>query len=322
MNRKAFVTGCAGFIGSQLCERLVGLGYETVGVDCLTDYYDPRIKQRNLQTLLRSDAFHFVPLDVATLDSQRHLLDGVTHIFHLAAQPGVRGSWGDNFDVYVRNNVLATQKLLELARHSIDLHKFVNASSSSVYGQIEEEQVSEEHGTHPHSPYGVTKLAAEHLCSLYEANYGMPTLSLRFFTVYGPRQRPDMAFNRLVHAVLKGGTFTVYGDGTQERDFTFVQDIIDGLVLAALHDTATGVYNIGGGHVVSLNEVIDEVQSITGRPINIQWLDAQKGDVQRTSADIRKIKRVLGYQPKVSIYDGLRAEVDYFATALKATTAT
>ena len=310
---KILVTGCAGFIGSHLCERLLAGGHKTVGIDALTDYYDPQVKLGHLDNLIEHRNFNFILGDVLNLDSYRAALDDANVVFHLAAQPGVRGSWGDSFDVYARNNILATQKLLEAARSARKLTKFVYASSSSVYGQIQAETVSEDYRTQPHSPYGVTKLAAEHLCSLYHANYGLPTISLRYFTVYGPRQRPDMAFHRLVRAALSGQPFSLYGDGTQERDFTYVQDIVDGLMLAAEHPTATGAYNIGGGHVVSLNEVIDLVQELTGKRVKLNRMEAQMGDVRRTSADTAKIRSVLGYRPNTSIRDGLSAEVEYFA---------
>jgi UDP-glucose 4-epimerase len=310
---KALVTGCAGFVGSHLCERLIANDIDTVGIDCLTDYYEPQLKLDNLSSLTPNPHFRFVLLDLLDINNHKQLLDEADLVFHLAAQPGVRASWGASFDTYLKNNVLATQQLLELARDAKRLRRFVYASSSSVYGQTHAEKVSEDYRTQPFSPYGVTKLAGEHLCSLYEANYGVPTISLRFFTVYGPRQRPDMAFNRLVNAALTGKTFSLFGDGTQERDFTFVQDIVEGLMRAALTENATGVYNIGGGHVVSLNEVISLVQELTGNEVKLQRMEAQKGDVRRTSADISKIQRVLGYEPKVQIRDGLRSEVDYFA---------
>lgn len=310
---KILVTGCAGFVGSHLCERLLEADFDVVGLDSLTDYYDPKVKLDHLNRLRMNPNFQFIMTDVLNVEAYQSELNEAVMVFHLAAQPGVRGSWGDSFDTYVRNNILATQKLLEAARGSRELIKFVYASSSSVYGQIQAERVTEEYRTQPHSPYGVTKLAAEHLCSLYQANYGLPTISLRFFTVYGPRQRPDMAFHRLVKAALTGQAFNVYGDGTQQRDFTFVRDIVEGLVLAALHPTAVGVYNIGGGHVVSLNEVIDLVEELTGVPVKLKHLAPQVGDVQRTSADTAKIQSVLGFHPKTSLREGLRAEVEYFA---------
>jgi UDP-glucose 4-epimerase len=314
---KALVTGCAGFVGSHLCERLIANDIDTVGIDCLSDYYEPQLKLDNLSSLAPNPHFRFVLLDLLDINNYKQLLDEADLIFHLAAQPGVRASWGASFDTYLKNNVLATQQLLELARDAKRLRKFVYASSSSVYGQTQAEKVSEDYRTQPFSPYGVTKLAGEHLCSLYEANYGVPTISLRFFTVYGPRQRPDMAFNRLVNAALTGKTFSLFGDGTQERDFTFVQDVVNGLMRAALTENAMGVYNIGGGHVVSLNEVISLVQELTGNEVKLQHMEAQKGDVRRTSADISKIQRVLGYQPQVQIREGLRSEVDYFAAKVR-----
>ena len=316
LHMNAIVTGCAGFIGSHLCERLLANGINTVGIDCLTDYYEPKLKLNNLSSLTSNSHFRFILADILDTNAYHELLDETDLIFHLAAQPGVRASWGVSFNVYLANNVLATQQLLERTRESKRLRKFVYASSSSVYGQIQAESVSEDYRTQPHSPYGVTKLAAEHLCSLYEANYGVPTISLRFFTVYGPRQRPDMAFNRLINAALTDRPFSLYGDGTQERDFTYIQDIVDGLISAAFTEGATGVYNIGGGHVVTVNEVINLVRELTGKEISIQRTEAQKGDVRRTSADISKIKSILGYQPKVHIKDGLRAEVEYFKALL------
>ena len=314
---KILVTGCAGFVGSHLCERLLEADFDVVGLDSLTDYYDPKVKLDHLNSLRKNPNFQFIMADVLNVEAYQSVLNEAVMVFHLAAQPGVRGSWGNSFDTYVRNNILATQKLLEAARGSRELIKFVYASSSSVYGQIQAERVTEEHRTQPHSPYGVTKLAAEHLCSLYQANYGLPTISLRFFTVYGPRQRPDMAFYRLVKAALSGQAFSVYGDGTQERDFTFVRDIVEGLILAGLHPTAAGVYNIGGGHVVSLNDVIGLVEELTGTALKLKHLEPQVGDVQRTSADTTKIQSVLGFHPSTSLRDGLRAEVEYFA-ALRA----
>ncbi len=312
---KVLVTGCAGFIGSHLCTRLLDQGYEVTGIDCLTDYYEPHVKLRNLDSIPRKRAFKFLQCDLITVDLAP-LADESAVIFHLAAQPGVRASWGKNFDTYLRNNVMATQRLLECAAACQGLKKFVFASSSSVYGEICQASVNEEHPTRPFSPYGVTKLAAEHLCSLYGQNYGLPVVSLRFFTVYGPGQRPDMAFARLIRAALTGASFTLYGDGTQERDFTYVDDVIEGLVRAAENGHARGVFNIGGGQVVSLNEVISLVQELTGRSVRIERTGEEKGDVRRTSADISKIASALGYRPRRDLQFGLALQIRHMEKLL------
>lgn len=307
----ALVTGCAGFIGAHLTKRLLDEGMEIYGIDALTDYYDPGIKRQNLKGLLAGRNFHFEGADINTADISP-IVEKADYIFHLAAQPGVRASWGSSFDSYTRNNITATQRLLEFAKDSKNLKKFLYASSSSVYGETTVEKVSEDHPTCPFSPYGVTKLAAEHLCSLYARNFGLPVVSLRFFTVYGPGQRPDMAFSRLITAAYSGSPFTVFGNGSQERDFTYVDDVVEGLYRVATTMDATGVYNIGGGHVVSLNDVIALVEEIIGKGIALSFLPSEKGDVRRTSADISKISRATGYKPQVSLREGLLRQVKSF----------
>lgn len=303
------MTGCAGFIGSHLCARLLGEGFQVVGIDSLTEYYDPKIKLASLDAIKSHPNFEFIQADLVTMDVEP-VAKQVGIIFHLAAQPGVRGSWGTNFDIYLRNNVAATQRLLECVKESNHLIKFVYASSSSVYGQIASIKVNEEHPTHPFSPYGVTKLAAENLCALYDRNYGVPCIALRFFTVYGPRQRPDMAFARLITAAFKGEEFSLYGDGSQERDFTYIEDILTGVILAGSStETTRGVLNVGGGHVASLNQVITMIEELTGRNIQIVKRPHAKGDLQRTSADISKIGNLLGYTPKYDLYEGVQQQV-------------
>lgn len=303
---KCLVTGCAGFIGSHLAERLLAEGYEVIGLDCLTDFYPRWIKQKNLSFLLHQPRFQFIEADLNQVELSE-LLDDVSYIFHLAAQAGVRTSWGENFSIYLKNNVQATQKLLEALKDK-KIEKLIYASSSSVYGLSPVFPMVETGPLQPISPYGVTKLAAEHLCYAYFKNYGVPALSLRFFTVYGPRQRPDMAFHKFLLALLKGETITLYGDGHQTRDFTYIDDIIEANILAMKRGKPGEVYNIGGGHQMELAAVIEIMEKISGRKAQIIWLDPQKGDVPNTLAMIDKAQKELGYQPKTELEKGLRQE--------------
>jgi UDP-glucuronate 4-epimerase len=301
------ITGVAGFVGSALARRLVAAGEEVVGVDCLTDYYDPGLKKDNLSTI-PADGFSFVREDVNTADLDS-LLAGVSVVFHEAGQPGVRKSWGEDFATYVDANVLATQRLLEAARRSRDLQRLVYASSSSVYGNALSYPTTENDVPRPHSPYGVTKLAAEHLCSLYASNFGVPTVSLRYFTVYGPGQRPDMAFNRFIRATLAGEPIEVFGTGEQVRDFTFVDDVVDANLRAASHDVRPGsMYNVSGGTSISVNEVLDVLSDIAGAPIEVRRGEAVAGDVRQTGGSADKIREELGWEPSVDIVSGLRAQ--------------
>ena len=312
MNPKCLVTGAAGFIGSHLAERLIAEGYEVVGVDCFTDYYPRPVKERNLAGLRNSDRFRFVEADLRTADLAA-LLEGVDCVFHLAAQAGVRASWGENFAVYTEHNVLATQRLLEAAkgRGIAKIAKFVYASSSSIYGDTPDLPMREDSLPHPISPYGVTKLAGEHLCQLYHANFGVPTVSLRYFTVYGPRQRPDMAFHRFIRAILEGEPLTVYGDGEQTRDFTYVSDAVEATLLAMRYASPGAIFNIGGGSQVSINYAIRLLERITGRKAIVDYQEAQHGDVRHTLADTSAAREVLGFAPKVGLEEGLRAQVTW-----------
>jgi nucleoside-diphosphate-sugar epimerase len=310
----ALVTGAAGFIGSHLSAALLDGGADVTGVDCFTDYYPRPIKEANVAPQLGRDRFRFVeaPLQTADLDA---LLDGVTHVFHLAAQAGVRKSWGRDFLAYTSHNVDVTQRLLEAVKDR-PIERFVYASSSSVYGDIAEIPMREDVRLQPVSPYGVTKLAAEHLCHLYHVNYGVPTVSLRFFTVYGPRQRPDMGFHRFIRAALTGQPISLYGDGEQTRDFTFVADIVAALVGSGDRGRAGAVYNIGGGSRVSINEVLAQIGRLTGRALDIRREPAQKGDMRDTYADTSRARQDLGFAPSYTLEAGLAAECDWLATEI------
>jgi UDP-glucose 4-epimerase len=313
---KALVTGSAGFIGSHLSEALVEAGAEVTGIDCFTDYYGRDIKERNLAGLMGRPGFtfHDAPLQTVALDP---LLKGVTHVFHLAAQAGVRKSWGDDFRTYTSHNVDATQRLLEASK-GLPLHRFVYASSSSVYGDVAQIPMREDAYLQPLSPYGVTKLAAEHLCHLYFANHGVPTVSLRFFTVYGPRQRPDMAFHRFIRAAFEGSPITLYGDGGQTRDFTYVADIVAANMAAGDRGRPGAVYNIGGGSRVSVLEVLELVGKLTGRPLQVRREETQKGDMRDTFADTTRARADLGFTPRYTLERGLADECAWLAELTRA----
>jgi UDP-glucose 4-epimerase len=301
---RALVTGGAGFVGSHLSERLLSEGAQVVAVDCFTDFYPRAIKERNLSAVRDKPKYEFVEADLNDADLEA-LLDGVTHVFHLAAQAGVRKSWGRDFQTYTRLNVDATQRLLE-ACVGKPIERLVYASSSSVYGDAVELPMREEALLQPVSPYGVTKLAAEHLCHLYFVNYRVPTVSLRYFTVYGPRQRPDMGFNRFFAAVLAGRPLVQYGDGLQTRDFTFVADAVAATATAAVRATPGGVYNIGGGSRVSVRDVFDMIARVSGRSVQIDHQPVQKGDMRDTYADTSRAERDFGFRPTVDLETGLR----------------
>ncbi len=303
---KCLVTGAAGFIGSHLSQFLVRNGMAVVGIDAFVDYYPREIKELNLSGIGNEQAFEFVEGSLLDVDLSS-LLDGVDVVFHQAAQAGVRASWGESFRIYTDNNILATQLLLEACKEK-SIQKFVYASSSSVYGNTTDFPMKESSLPSPVSPYGVSKLAAEHLCRLYHKNFGVPTVSLRYFTVYGARQRPDMAFHRFIRWGLEGRALDVYGDGRQSRDFTHVDDIVKANWLAVEKGSPGEVFNIGGGSRITLNEVIDIIGGMVGSKPVVRHEDMQKGDVRHTSADMSKAQEVLGYAPKVSIEEGLASE--------------
>jgi nucleoside-diphosphate-sugar epimerase len=311
---KALVTGAAGFIGSTLAERLVADGADVVGLDCFTDYYPRATKEQNLSALRSHPRFHFVEAPIADADLGR-LVDGRTHVFHLAAQAGVRKSWGRDFASYTTNNIEATQLLLE-ALVGRPVERVVYASSSSVYGDAVPIPMREDALPQPVSPYGVTKLSAEQLCHLYFANHGVPAVSLRYFTVYGPRQRPDMGFHRFLRAAILGQPIRVFGDGEQTRDFTFVADAVSATVAAAVQGIPGHVYNIGGGSRVSVNEVLEMIARVSSRRLQLAVDPVQKGDMRHTYADTSRARAELGYQPTVGLEEGLAAEFRWLSEQL------
>jgi nucleoside-diphosphate-sugar epimerase len=304
------VTGAAGFIGSALCRRLLEDGFTVVGLDNFSDYYPRWMKERNIASLRGTRRFTLLEADLAAIDLCS-ILKKSEAVFHLAAQAGVRSSWGAQFAVYVRNNIEATQRLLEAAKEAPSLSKLIFASSSSVYGLTRDLPMAESSVPRPISPYGVTKLAAEQLCTLYHTNFGLPTVSLRFFTVYGPGQRPDMAFHKFFKAILAGQSLPVYGNGRQTRDFTYVDDIVDACLAALRRGKAGVVYNIGGGHRETLDHLIALFKRISGRPVRIAREERQKGDVLHTFADIDRARRELRFAPKMALEEGLRREWEW-----------
>ena len=308
---RSIVTGVAGFIGSHLAEKLLELGHEVVGVDKFLDNYARDFKDSNLSQFVNHPSFKFINDDLVNIDL-RQLLIQTDYIFHLAAQPGVRSSWGDEFSHYSHNNILATQVLLEACKQ-VKVRKFVYASSSSVYGDTDDLPMRESGGTRPVSPYGVSKLAAEHLCYLYWKAVGMPTVSLRFFTVYGPRQRPDMFFHILMRRLLVGDEIPLYDDGEQSRDFTYCKDIVDGLTAAAFYPGSGDVFNLGGGGEITLLKAIEMVEKISGRKAKLKRFDRQKCDVRRTRASFDLASKKLGYRPSILLEEGLTRQWEWIS---------
>jgi UDP-glucose 4-epimerase len=307
---RVVVTGVAGFIGSHLSERLLAAGHEVVGIDCFTDYYEKTRKEQNLVESRSSDRFHFIAADLFDADLPP-LLDGAAVVYHLAGQPGVRPSWGNQFDRYVRDNVIATQRLLEALKDA-PIKRFVFAGSSSVYGDAESFPTKETALPLPVSPYGVTKLAAEHLTHLYTRNFGIPGVSVRYFTVYGPRQRPDMAFSRFMQAMTAGEDIEVFGDGEQTREFTYVSDAVDGTIKASTADVVGQIFNLGGGSRVTVNKVLATLEEISGLSVSRQNLPAAPGDPRHTGASINLARERLGWEPRVSLREGLAKQWEWF----------
>jgi UDP-glucuronate 4-epimerase len=304
------VTGSAGFVGSHVCEALLARGDQVDGVDAFTDYYDPAIKRANTAPLARHEGFRGFERDLARVDLD-DVLSGADAVIHLAAQPGVRLSWSEGFALYVERNISASQRLLEAARR-IRVPRLVLASSSSVYGNTPARPITEDAPTRPFSPYGVTKLAAEHLAAAYGANWGVSTVVLRYFTVYGPGQRPDMALHRFIGAVAAGRPVTVYGDGDQVRDFTYVSDAAAATLAAVEADVApASVFNVAGGSPATVNDLLSLVSEHVGRPLITRHLAAQPGDVRATHGSIARARRELGWQAEVALDDGVKRQVVY-----------
>lgn len=304
----ALVTGAAGFIGSHLAESLLDEGWTVTGVDSFTDYYAAAAKLANLAMLEGREGFTFQQADLRTAQLAP-LLEGTDTVFHQAAQAGVRSSWAGGFQPYIEQNIWVTQQLLEAVRAS-SVERFVYASSSSVYGSAPAYPTREDALPRPHSPYGVSKLAGEQLARLYADNHDVHTVSLRYFTVYGPRQRPDMAFHRMIECALDQTPFDVFGTGTQVRDFTYVADIVRANLAAASGDVPAGTaVNIAGGTSAALMDVIELIGELAGAPVPVQFTDAQPGDVQRTGGDTSLATGLLGWSPKVELREGLSRQI-------------
>jgi UDP-glucuronate 4-epimerase len=316
---RALVTGCAGFIGSHLTESLLDDGHEVVGVDCFNANYGRRQKLRNLERARDWASFEFVPVDLSRGDLA-DLVSDVNVVFHLAAEPGVRSSWGAGFERYVANNVLATHQLLTaLIDHPVG--RLVNASSSSIYGQAATLPTPETATPAPLSPYGMTKLGAEHLCNLFAANHGIDVVTLRYFTVFGPRQRPDMAFHRFCRAALLDEDVRVLGDGRQTRDFTYVGDVVAATRAAAAARGVSGsVFNIGGGLRASVVEVVELLEQLAGTKLRMSLAPTVRGDVQDTGADTARARDLLGFSPQTDLRAGLAAELVWLQAQLAPTT--
>ena len=313
------MTGCAGFVGSHLCEHLLSQGFDVRGVDALTDYYAPAQKQANLETVrahAQAKHFQFQVLDLLKTDLKA-LLQDCAVVFHLAAEPGVRASWGKDFSIYVERNILATQQLLEAAK-DVRPQRIVFASSSSVYGDSPNPVNRETDRCEPFSPYGVSKLAAENLCRLYWSNWEIPTVALRYFTVFGPRQRPDMAFHRFIRAAREKKPISVFGDGMKSRDFTFVSDAVAATFAAYEKGHLGEAYNIGGGCQATVNDVVGILQKLLGQAkIAVDYQNKIPGDVRQTRSDSSKAKRDLDFRPQVSLDVGLRAQVEWHQNVLR-----
>jgi UDP-glucuronate 4-epimerase len=305
---KALVTGAAGFIGSHLVGRLLDDGVTVRGVDRLSDYYDPALKRANLAPLLDRDGFELVEGDLNDLDAGE-LIGDVEVVYHVAGQPGVRASWGTEFEIYLRDNVLGTQCLLEAARER-ELDRFVLTSSSSIYGDAEHFPTTEDEKPAPVSPYGVTKLAAEHLANLYQRSFDVPTVILRYFTIFGPGQRPDMAFSRFIQAALDGSKIEVFGDGLQERDFTYVEDAVEATISAASRGRPGATYNVAGGNSATVADVLEVLAKLVDGELSVEHRPPMPGDARKTGADTSRAREDLGYAPRTPLAEGLTRQFE------------
>lgn len=309
------VTGAAGFVGSHLCERLLADGHGVVGLDSFSDYYSRELKEANLRLCRETDAFRLLEADLSQ-NSLAEFLDGVDGVFHLAAQAGVRRSWGDEFQVYLRDNMLATQRLFEIAlTRGV---RVVFASSSSVYGNSKSYPTTEDLPLNPISPYGVTKLACEHLAKAY-FHRGLDVIGLRYFTVYGPRQRPDMAYTRVARAILEDAMFTIYGTGEQSRDVTYVGDAVSATVATMERGVSGSTYNVGGGSETTLIQAIRVFEEVGGKPLQMEHIDAALGDVKRTAGCTDRIARDTKWQPETDLLTGVRAHMEWARQSVAST---
>lgn len=310
------VTGAAGFIGSHLCRALIERGHHVWGIDSFVDFYPRAFKETNLWSLKDSPLFNFLEADINTCELEP-LLEGVNWVFHLAAQAGVRKSWGKHFDTYINCNIKTTQRLLEACKGR-NISKFVYASSSSVYGDAEKLPLTENMPLRPRSPYGVTKLAGENLCNLYAHNFGIPAVILRYFTVFGPWQRPDMLIHRLLRSCVDGSQVRIFGDGSQKRDFTYVDDIVEGTILAAEKAPNASVFNLGGGNTISVNALVELIEEITGKKVNLVKASPAAGDVKDTWADISSARHILGWSAATPLRNGIKQEYEWIIYSLDA----
>ena len=306
---KVLVTGAAGFIGSHLVDRLLGAGYEVAGLDCFTDYYSPEVKRRNLARALAHERFTLIEGDLLRLDLD-DVIGGVDGVAHLAGEPGVRSSWGERFPTYLERNVQTTQRLLEAASRE-GLKHFVYASSSSIYGSSDGGPVAEDGALKPASPYGMSKVAAEELIRLYAREKGVTSTVLRYFTVYGPRQRPEMALSRFISAISSGEPVEVFGDGSQAREMTYVSDVVEATVAALETEPKepTRAYNVGGGTRTTVGRLVSLVGEVLGERTEVRYCPPVPGDVRSTWADLGRSRRELGYEPRVSLEEGVEQQV-------------
>lgn len=306
---KFIVSGCAGFIGSHLCEYLINLGHKVSGIDSFSDFYPRKYKEKNIEGLLKNPLFDFIEKDMLELELEE-IFENTDAIFHLAAQPGVRTSWGKNFNYYIKDNIILTQRILE-ALKGFKGKRLIFGSSSSVYGDSKTLPFKENGPLSPISPYGVTKLACENLCLLYQKNFGIDLVILRYFTVYGQRQRPDMAFHRFFYSILEGKEIEIFGDGNQTRDFTYVDDIVRATFSAWQRGVSGEIYNIGGGESISLLNLLKIMEKVTGEKVKVLFKEREKGDAPHTWADYSKAKKDLEYTPSVKLEEGLKKQWEW-----------